>query len=159
MSAPGRYLAVDLGAASGRVMLARVGPSTLELTEARRFPNVPVSLPDGLHWDVLRLYRDVLDGLTIAAGGGQEIASVGVDAWGVDYGLLDAWGALVGNPYNYRDDRTAGVAERVHARCRGTSCTDGPASSSCHSTPSTNSPPTRPRDGSTPPGACCWSPT
>jgi rhamnulokinase len=116
MSAPGRYLAVDLGAASGRVMLARVGPSTLELTEARRFPNVPVSLPDGLHWDVLRLYRDVLDGLTIAAGGGQEIASVGVDAWGVDYGLLDAWGALLGNPYNYRDDRTAGVAERVHAR-------------------------------------------
>jgi rhamnulokinase len=110
------YAAVDLGAASGRVMLARVGPSTLDLTEAHRFPNVPVSLPDGLHWDVLRLYRDVLDGLTAAARGPERIVGIGVDAWGVDYGLLDGSGALVGNPYHYRDGRTASISDQVHAR-------------------------------------------
>jgi rhamnulokinase len=108
------YVAVDLGAASGRVMVGTVGPSRLDLVEAHRFPNQPVSLPDGLHWDVLGLYREVLDGLA-AAGRGGEIASVGVDAWGVDYGLLDASGALLGNPYSYRDGRTAGVADLVHA--------------------------------------------
>jgi rhamnulokinase len=108
------YVAVDLGADSGRVMVGTVGPSRLDVVEAHRFPNQPVSLQDGLHWDVLRLYREVLDGLA-AAGRGGEIASVGVDAWGVDYGLLDASGALLGNPYSYRDGRTAGVADRVHA--------------------------------------------
>src|SRR6266498_3642931 len=112
----GSYVAVDLGAASGRVMVSRVGPSTLELVEAHRFPNVPASLPDGLHWDVLRLYRDVLDGLAVAARDSQQITSVGVDSWGVDYGLLDASGALLGNPYHYRDGRTAGVPDQVHAR-------------------------------------------
>ncbi len=116
MRRPGVYAAVDLGAASGRVMVARVGPSRLDVTEAHRFPNVPVSLPDGLHWDVLRLYRDVLDGLAAAASHGEEVTSVGVDSWGVDYGLLDASGALLGNPYHYRDGRTAGVADQVHAR-------------------------------------------
>ncbi|HTC85811.1 MAG TPA: hypothetical protein VK656_03860, partial [Candidatus Acidoferrum sp.] len=55
--------AVDLGASSGRVMVGRVGPKELEVTEVHRFPNQPVRLPDGLHWDVLRLYREVLDGL------------------------------------------------------------------------------------------------
>jgi rhamnulokinase len=110
----GSYVAVDLGAASGRVMVARVGPSRLHLIEAHRFANVPVSLPDGLHWNVLRLYRDVLDGLA-AARRGEEITSVGVDSWGVDYGLLDESGALLGNPYHYRDARTARVVGQVHA--------------------------------------------
>jgi rhamnulokinase len=109
------YAAVDLGAASGRVILGRVGPSRLDLMEAHRFSNQPVAEPDGLHWDLPRLYREVLDGLAAAAAGGVEIASVGVDAWGVDYGLLDASGALLGNPFSYRDGRTAGVADRVHA--------------------------------------------
>jgi rhamnulokinase len=116
MSRQRLYAAVDLGAASGRVMVARVGPSRLDLREAHRFPNVPVHLPDGLHWDALRLYQDVLDGLAAAARCGEPIASVGVDAWGVDYGLLDRSGALLGIPYHYRDDRIAGVADRVHAR-------------------------------------------
>jgi rhamnulokinase len=114
MSEAASYAAVDLGASGGRVMVARVGPAELALAEARRFPNVPVRLPDGLHWDVLRLYRDVLDGLRAAAGDG--IVSVAVDSWGVDYGLLDATGALLGNPYHYRDGRTEGLVEKVAAR-------------------------------------------
>ncbi|CAL9350362.1 L-Rhamnulokinase [Streptomyces sp. enrichment culture] len=105
------YAAVDLGASSGRVMVGRVGPGTLELTEAHRFPNRPVRVPEGLRWDVLGLYAGVLEGLR-AAG---QVASVGVDSWAVDYGLLDADGALLGNPVHYRDARTEGVAEKVWA--------------------------------------------
>ncbi|MFE7893290.1 rhamnulokinase family protein [Streptomyces sp. NPDC057412] len=103
------YAAVDLGASSGRVMVGRVGAGTLELTEAHRFPNRPVRVPEGLRWDVLALYAGVLDGLR-AAG---PVDSVGIDGWAVDYGLLDADGALLGNPVHYRDTRTDGVARTV----------------------------------------------
>ncbi|MEU6532319.1 rhamnulokinase family protein [Streptomyces sp. NPDC046928] len=103
------YAAVDLGASSGRVMVGRVGPGTLRLTEAHRFPNRPVRVPEGLRWDVLGLYAGVLDGLR-AAG---PVDSVGIDGWAVDYGLLDADGALLGNPVHYRDARTDGVARTV----------------------------------------------
>lgn len=106
------YAAVDLGASSGRVMVGRVGPGTLELTEAHRFPNRPVRVPEGLRWDILSLYAGVLDGLR-AAG---RVDSVGIDSWAVDHGLLDADGALLGNPVHYRDARTEGVAEQVWAR-------------------------------------------
>ena len=105
------YAAVDLGASSGRVMVGRVGPDSLELTEAHRFPNRPVRVPEGLRWDILSLYGGVLDGLR-AAG---QVDSVGIDSWAVDYGLLDADGALLGNPVHYRDSRTEGVAEKVWA--------------------------------------------
>jgi rhamnulokinase len=114
----GVVVAVDLGASSGRVVVGRVGPKELRLHEVHRFPNEPVSLPDGLHWDVLRLYREVLDGLRIAARGDDRPSSVGVDSWGVDFGLLDADGALVGNPFHYRDARHAGGVDRVHERAR-----------------------------------------
>lgn len=105
------YAAVDLGASSGRVMVGRVGPDSLELTEAHRFVNRPVRVPEGLRWDILALYGGVLDGLR-AAG---RVDSVGIDSWAVDYGLLDADGALLGNPVHYRDARTEGVAEKVWA--------------------------------------------
>ncbi|MFF9803844.1 rhamnulokinase family protein [Streptomyces coeruleorubidus] len=105
------YAAVDLGASSGRVMVGRVGPDSLELAEAHRFPNRPLRVPEGLRWDVLGLYAGVLDGLK-AAG---QVDSVGIDSWAVDYGLLDADGALLGNPVHYRDSRTEGVAEKVWA--------------------------------------------
>ncbi|MEV7690688.1 rhamnulokinase family protein [Streptomyces bungoensis] len=112
MSGGGKsYAAVDLGASSGRVMVGRVGPDTLELTEAHRFPNRPVRVPEGLRWDILGLYAGVLDGLR-AAG---RVDSVGIDGWAVDHGLLDADGALLGNPVHYRDARTEGVAEQVWA--------------------------------------------
>ncbi|MER6150800.1 rhamnulokinase [Streptomyces hirsutus] len=107
------YAAVDLGASSGRVMVGRVGPDSLELTEVHRFANRPVRVPEGLRWDVLGLYAGVLEGLREA---GDGLASVGVDGWAVDYGLLDADGALLGNPVHYRDRRTDGVAEKVWAR-------------------------------------------
>ncbi|MFE2884433.1 rhamnulokinase family protein [Streptomyces sp. NPDC059272] len=106
------YAAVDLGASSGRVMVGRVGPDALELTEAHRFPNRPVRTPEGLRWDILALYAGVLDGLRAA---GPALDSVGIDTWAVDYGLLDADGALLGNPVHYRDARTEGVAEKVWA--------------------------------------------
>ncbi|WP_327699328.1 rhamnulokinase [Streptomyces sp. NBC_00459] len=110
------YAAVDLGASSGRVMVGRVGSDTLELAEAHRFVNRPVRVPEGLRWDVLALYGGVLDGLRAAgAHCGGELSSVGIDSWAVDYGLLDADGALLGNPVHYRDTRTEGVAEKVWA--------------------------------------------
>ncbi|CAL9625916.1 L-Rhamnulokinase [Streptomyces sp. enrichment culture] len=105
------YAAVDLGASSGRVIVGRVGLDSLELAQAHRFVNRPVRVPEGLRWDILGLYAGVLEGLR-AAG---QVDSVGIDSWAVDYGLLDADGALLGNPVHYRDDRTEGVAEKVWA--------------------------------------------
>jgi len=87
--------AVDLGASGGRVMAGRVGPGILELREAHRFPNLPVRIGGTLHWDILGLYREVVDGLRAAADG-CELASAGIDSWGVDYGLIDSGGALLG---------------------------------------------------------------
>jgi rhamnulokinase len=106
------FAAVDLGASSGRVMVGRVDRSRLELTAAHRFPNEPVRAGGTLHWDILALYRGVLTGLAQAG----PVDSIGIDSWAVDYGLLDASGALLGNPVHYRDARTDGVAERVAAQ-------------------------------------------
>jgi rhamnulokinase len=110
-----RVAAVDLGASGGRVMAGRVGPGELDLREAHRFPNIPVRAGGTLHWDILRLYREILDGLAAAARGGP-LASAGIDSWGVDYGLLDSGGALLGNPVHYRDGRTDGALDRVLAK-------------------------------------------
>jgi rhamnulokinase len=97
--------AVDLGASSGRVIVGRVGADTLSLREVARFPNEPVRAGGTLYWDILALYGGMLGGLR-AAG---PIESVGIDSWGVDYGLLDVDGVLLGNPVHYRDSRTEGV--------------------------------------------------
>jgi rhamnulokinase len=109
------FAAVDLGASSGRVMLGRVGPEHLALTEVHRFRNGGVRLPDGLYWDVLGLYTDVLTGLRAAARE-EHLAGLAVDSWAVDYGLLDAHGTLQGNPRHYRDPRTDAVIDDVHAK-------------------------------------------
>ena len=103
--------AIDLGASSGRVVVGRVGSDTLGLETITRFPNGPVRRNDGLHWDLPRLVDQSLDGLR-AAG---PVASIGVDSWAVDYGLL-AGGQLLDLPWCYRDDRNAGGVSRVHAR-------------------------------------------
>ncbi|MDR7273667.1 rhamnulokinase [Catenuloplanes atrovinosus] len=106
------FAAVDLGASSGRVIRARLDGGTLTLDEVHRFPNEPVPVGGTLHWDILALYRGVLDGLR-AAG---PVDSIGIDSWAVDYGLLDSTGALLGNPVHYRDARTTGVWRDVAAR-------------------------------------------
>ncbi|HVC74035.1 MAG TPA: rhamnulokinase family protein [Mycobacteriales bacterium] len=116
MSGPLALAAVDLGASSGRVVLGRIGPDTLELTEVSRFRNGPVPLPDGLYWDALGLYLDVLDGVRAAERRSGGLAGLAIDSWGVDYGLLDADGMLLGNPRHYRDDRTATVLDGVHRK-------------------------------------------
>jgi rhamnulokinase len=110
-----RVAAADLGASSGRVVAATVAEDTLELRECHRFPNRPVRVAGTLHWDVLALYQGVLDGLREAG----PVDGIGIDSWAVDYGLLDADGALLGNPVHYRDERTAGAKanlERLGAR-------------------------------------------
>ncbi|MDT0347344.1 rhamnulokinase [Streptomyces litchfieldiae] len=111
------FAAVDLGASSGRVMLGYAGGGELSLREVYRFLNEPVRIGGTLHWDILALYRGVVEGLREAGRAtGGRLAGVGVDSWAVDYGLLDATGALLGNPVHYRDGRTEGMAERVGER-------------------------------------------
>lgn len=111
------YLAVDLGAESGRGVLGRFDGERVDLQEVHRFPNVPVRLPSGLHWDALRLFSETTTALAKAArSAGAALESVGVDAWGVDFGLLDRDGALLGNPYHYRDRRTEGMDRRATER-------------------------------------------
>jgi sugar (pentulose or hexulose) kinase len=105
---------VDLGASGGRVMAGQVSGSGISLDEVHRFPNALVAAGGTLYWDILRLYADVQDGLH-AAKQQFPLASAGIDAWGVDYGLIDPAGALLGNPVCYRDARTDGVAARLEA--------------------------------------------
>ncbi|MFE0137159.1 rhamnulokinase family protein [Streptomyces sp. NPDC059037] len=92
-------------------MSARLTPDTLTLTESHRFPNRPIRTADTLHWDILALYAGILDGLRTAG----PVTSVGIDGWAVDYGLLDADGALLGNPVHYRDTRTESAPAKVWA--------------------------------------------
>lgn len=123
------HAAVDLGASSGRVVLGRIGPNALELKESARFPNGVVSLPSGLHWNLLGLYEHALSGLASAVRQTQPdggIASVGIDSWAVDYGLLARRRSasaspntpmnLLGTPFHYRDERSAQGVESVHQR-------------------------------------------
>ena len=108
------YIAVDLGAESGRVMLGRVSGETLELEEAHRFSNGPIKENDSLRWDFPRLLSEIKAGIrkAVERADGQA-ACIGVDSWGVDFGLLDENGKLLENPYHYRDSRTDGMMERA----------------------------------------------
>ena len=107
------YLAIDLGAESGRTMLGTLANEKLILTETYRFPNGPVRLSDGLHWDVLRLWAEIKTGITATVKSGVKFDSLGVDTWGVDFALLDKNGDLLGNPYHYRDTRTDGMLDKA----------------------------------------------
>ena len=104
------YLALDLGASGGRAIIGRFDGERLTLEEVHRFVNGPVHLPsargDSLHWDAPRLFVEIQEGLRKAvACCGADLASLGIDTWGVDYGLLDRNDRLVGLPYHYRDRR------------------------------------------------------
>ncbi|HST81991.1 MAG TPA: rhamnulokinase family protein [Kineosporiaceae bacterium] len=108
----GVVAAVDLGATSGRVVLGRVGPGRLEIEDVHRFPNVPVRTRDGLHWNILELYRNVLEGLRKAVAAEPDLVSIGIDSWAVDYALLRG-DRVVSTPFHYRDERTARGVEAV----------------------------------------------
>lgn len=116
---PAAVAAVDLGASSGRVIVGQVteGSETyqLRLHQVRRFPNNPVTAGGTLYWDILLLHAETLAGLA-AADREFGLASAGIDSWGVDFGLLDAGGALLGNPVHYRDARTFAAVDRLLAR-------------------------------------------
>jgi rhamnulokinase len=103
-----RFLAIDLGAESGRGVLGTLDGGRLELAETGRFRNGPVNVLGTLHWDALNILRHVRDTISEAAEGGR-LEGIGVDTWGVDFGLLGADGELLGNPYHYRDARTTGM--------------------------------------------------
>jgi rhamnulokinase len=109
-------VAVDLGAQSGRVAVGRFDGDRLEVEVTRRFANVPVKTRDRLHWDSPQLCRDVLEGLGAAGEGAEAVDSIAVDSWGVDFGLLDRAGQLLGNPVHYRDVRRARAFDRALER-------------------------------------------
>ena len=118
MAATQKMLAFDLGAESGRGVLGSFDGGKLHLEVVHRFANGPVRLLDSLHWDVLFLYQEMLTALRKASALPGTISSIGVDSWGVDFGLLGRGGVLLGNPRHYRDPHTEGVMETAFARVR-----------------------------------------
>jgi len=104
------YLGVDLGAESGRVVAGLFDGHSVRLEELHRFPNGPVNVGGTLRWNVLGLWHEIQQGLAAAAARfGDEVRSIGVDTWGVDYVLLSAQDELLGLPWHYRDERTTGM--------------------------------------------------
>lgn len=108
-------LAIDLGASSGRGMVGKFDGQKITLEEVHRFPNGPVNLNGSLYWDILRTFGEIKSALhNCALSDNRDIASMGIDTWGVDYGLLDKNGKLLENPYCYRDERTTrGIMEEL----------------------------------------------
>jgi len=111
------YLAIDLGAESGRAITGRFDGEQLTLSELHRFANTPVRLPDGLYWDVLALYRETVASIRAGRAAGP-VDSVGIDGWAVDYGLLDRDGVLLGSPLHYRNPRFEPMVAEL-AQCVG----------------------------------------
>ena len=111
------YLAVDLGAESGRTIVGSLADGKLTLSETHRFPNGPVGLNDGLHWDVLRLWSEIKTGIGVSSAKFEnKLDSIGIDTWGVDFALLDKNASLLSNPFHYRDARTDGMLEEAFKR-------------------------------------------
>ena len=109
-----KFLAFDLGAESGRAVVGHISSERLHLEEVHRFPNGPVRVLDSLYWDVLGMWREIKHGLGLAAKTySDNLAGIGLDTWGVDFGLLAADDTLLGNPYHYRDSRTDGMIEEA----------------------------------------------
>jgi rhamnulokinase len=114
MSSSKNYIAVDLGASNGRIMLGKMDGRTLSLEECYRFPNVPLEQDGSLRWDFKKILSEVKNGIFAAfKKSGGSIESIGVDSWGVDFGVIDEAGQLIENPYHYRDSRTDGMIEKA----------------------------------------------
>lgn len=117
MSKTANFLAADLGASNGRVLLGRWDGARFGLEVLHRFENGPTNVLGRLYWDVVALWREVKAGMTrYAAANPEPLAGIGIDTWGVDYGLLDAAGRLLGNPVHYRDSRTQGMVNHLFTR-------------------------------------------
>ncbi len=110
-----KYMAIDLGAESGRVMLASLQDGSIALQEVHRFANTPIKKENSLKWDFAYLLSEVKEGIRQAAGLGGDIRSIGIDTWGVDFGLIDANGDLLENPWHYRDARNMAMMENAAA--------------------------------------------
>lgn len=107
------YLAIDFGGGSGRIMAGSIVDGKLELEEIYRFGNRQIKLGNRLYWDFLSLFQEMKNGLRLAAQKGLNVKSIGIDTWGVDFGLIDRNGHLLGNPVCYRDSRTVAIPEEV----------------------------------------------
>lgn len=110
------YLAIDFGGGSGRVMAGCPSGGELQLETIYRFQNRQVRMNGHIYWDFLSLFEDMKKGIRMAVDKGYRIRSIGIDTWGVDFGLIDKLGNLVGNPVCYRDSRTDGMPEQVFGR-------------------------------------------
>jgi rhamnulokinase len=110
------FLAFDLGAESGRAIVGSLSSGRLTLEEKHRFPTHNGRIAGHLHWNVMALWEELKSGLRKSAVAGRELSGIGIDTWGVDYGLIVKTGELLGNPYMYRDARTNGILERTFAR-------------------------------------------
>ena len=111
-----KMLAIDLGASSGRGIIGSFDGEKLGLREIHRFSNDPVNLAGTLHWDTLRIFHEIKNAIRkCAVGDDKDIKSIGIDTWGVDYGLLDKNGKLISVPVHYRDSRTDGVIDYAHS--------------------------------------------
>jgi len=120
MTATKRFLAFDIGASSGRAISGEWDGRRLACEDIYRFPNDPVQVNGCLHWDILRLFHEVRQGLLKYTGlHGNTVDAIGLDTWGVDFGLFDATGYLLGNPLHHRDSGFAGVAEELKALVGG----------------------------------------
>jgi len=113
---PNYYIACDLGAESGRVMLGRLETGRLQLEEIHRFPSAAVRVLGSLRWDVLRIFEELKTGLHKVAQRHVTISSLSVDAWGVDYVLLNSVHPMLSPPFHYRDARTEETYDKVRAR-------------------------------------------
>lgn len=107
------YLAVYFGGGSGRVIAGGIIDGKLQLDEIHRFPNRQVKLGNHLYWDFLSLFEEMKIGFRMAVQKGYHIRGIGINTWGVDFGLIDKRGYLMGNPICYRDKRTDGIPEKV----------------------------------------------
>lgn len=115
-----RFAAVDLGATSGRVILATVGDGKISLEEILRFPDPIIEMQGHFYWDLPAIYKSVIDGLGAIAARGEKIESIGIDTWGVDFAMFGRDGAMLRLPYCYRDPHTEGAPEKFFERmpCR-----------------------------------------
>lgn len=107
------YLIFDLGASGGRAIVFKFNGETFEMDIVHRFDNLPVVINKTIYWDILRLYHELKNGITLAVSKYKKISAIGIDTWGVDFGFIDKNGALISNPVNYRNKRRNNIQDEL----------------------------------------------